>query len=121
MLDDCNPGKLYGHVAVTIGHFILVFGGILGYDYAPLNDIWTYNLYTEQWRKHVAQGETDSAACFMACAAAIGSKVYVFGGCRLRRGSSNALWKLIVGSHGSFAWSEIVITETTTKAPAPSP
>ena len=124
MLDACNPGKLYGHVAVTTEHYILVFGGILGCDYAPLNDIWTYNLYTEQWQKHVAQGETDSAACFMACAAAIGSNVYVFGGYWFRRGErstngpSNALWKLIVGSQGSFAWSEIVTTE---KAPSPSP
>ena len=105
-------------MAVAIDHFILVFGGILGYDYAPLNDIWTYNLYTEQWQKHVAQGETDSAACSMACAAAIGPNVYMFGGYRLGRGSSNALWKLIVGSQGSFAWSEIITTE---KAPAPSP
>ena len=115
MLADAFPGKLFGHVAINMDHYILVFGGRL----SKLKDcshtshvIFMYNLYTEQWRKHVIpQGQTVPEKTYYACAAAIGADVYMFGGFMLKeRRLTNAVWKLVYDPQGSFAWSEIVAT-----------
>ena len=114
MLRDSVPWKLYGHVAINMGHYILVFSGrsLNNHSYIPLHVIWMYNVYTEQWRKHVIpQRQTVPAERHSACAMAIGSDVYMFGGhlhreCRI----TNSLWKLAMDPKGSFDWSKIVIT-----------
>ena len=114
MLKDCTPGKLHGHVAVNMNHYILVFGGkfIKDYNHIPLHEIWMYNLYTEEWRKHVIpQGQpvpTETERGY-ACAVVIGSNVYMFGGHTLFT-TTNTLWKLAADPQESFAWSEIVMT-----------
>ena len=47
------PG-ICNHVAVCTENHIIVFGG--SNDKASLHNIWLYNVYTEQWGKHVIPG-----------------------------------------------------------------
>ena len=113
MLDE--PHRRYGHVAVHLDHYILVFGGTLQ-DYEALgNDIiWMYNLYTGQWRKQkVPCKDKCPPACFGASATLIGIDIFMFGGrnidsCKL----TNTLWKLSRMPNGCFDWNEITISTT---------
>ena len=85
MLEGCIPEKkLYGHVAVNRCHYILVFSGRFPGRFPKdqvfmlLHVIWMYNLYTEEWRKHVIpQGLTVPGERLDACAVSIGSDVYM--------------------------------------------
>ena len=116
--------KRFDHVAVRLDHYIIAFGGRWwnGYgdrDPLPLNVIWMYNLYTEQWSKHGTIG-TMAPSANHACAAVIDSDIYMFGG----GGSThlptftNALWKLVKKPNACFEWSKI---EILSKAKSPSP
>ena len=123
MLEDCVP-DVSSHVAVNVDHYILVFSGIQWnmhnhFIRMPLNVIWVYNLYTEQWRRRmIPQGSTLPAKTYGACAVAIRSDVYMFGGYVETEGACNALWKLVMQPQGSFVWSTIVMTNNE-KAPSP--
>ena len=79
-----------------------------------------YNLFTEQWKKHVIpKGQTVPAERYCGCAVSIGSDVYVFGGYVFSKDcTTNALWKLATNPQKSFAWNEIVMTN---KEKTPSP
>ena len=85
--------------------------------------IWIYNLYTEQWKKHIIL-DTEKAprAICCACAAVIESVVYVFGGFgELGTENSmpnNALWKLNRNSERCFVWDYITMANSM-KAPSP--
>ena len=122
MLEDCVP-DVSSHVAVNVDHYILVFSGTQRnmhdhYIRMPLNVIWVYNLYTEQWRRRmIPQGSTLPAKTYGACAVAIRSDVYMFGGYVETELDSNALWKLVMQPQGSFVWSKIVMTNNE-KAPS---
>ena len=114
-------------MAVNLEHYILVLGGISLRDNEsniPLHEIWTCNLYTEQWKKHVlSQSKVVPTERICACAVAMGSNVYMFGGSIKAQESihgqiTNSMWKLGLTSQGSFAWSEIV-TRNNEKAPSP--
>ena len=122
MLEDCTPGQPSGHVAVNRGHYILVFSGRFpkGQGLMPLHVIWAYNLYTEEWTKHVIpQGQTVPTNRSYACAVVIGSDVYMFGGYMFpERNETNTLWKLASDPQESFVWSEIVAIN---KEKTPSP
>ena len=130
MSDACVPETMHEHVAVNMDHYILLFGGRfvkgqeyipMDHDFIPLNVIWMYNLYTEQWRKHmIPQGQTVPIEKRSACAVVIRSDVYMFGGCAPTesRCITNALWKLAMDHAGSFVWSNIVMTNDET---TPSP
>ena len=123
MLHQIGPRYIVRHVAVNMGHCILVFG----YDMLEnttskqIDVIFTYNIYTNQWRRHdIPQGQVAPVARISACAAVIALDTYMFGGSLLRQGEpkTNSLWKLTTDSQGSFVWSEIV---TSNKVNAPSP
>ena len=123
MLHQTGTRYIVRHVAVNMGHNILVFG----YDMLDnttskqIDAIFTYNLYTNQWRRHgIPQGQEAPVAVVCACAASIGLHLYMFGGCLLREGQpmTNSLWKLTTDSQGSFVWSEIVTLDNK-KAPSP--
>ena len=122
MLEADDVPELYQHVAINMDHHILVFSGMKRncHTYVPLNIIWMYNLYTEQWKTHVIpQGQTIPGKRYSACAVVIGSDVYMFGGTLYSAVSStNKLWKLATDPQGSFIWSEIVVTN---KEKTPSP
>ena len=94
MLEDCTPWKVLWPCVSEHGmdHFILVFGGrfITNNKCVPQHAIWMYNLYTQQWRKHVIpQGQTVPASRSYACAVVIGSHVYMFWGSHVCRTQTN--------------------------------
>ena len=79
-----------------------------------------YNLYVEQWRKHVVlDRENAPDAVAGACSVVINSVVYMFGGRKyFSNWCTNALWTLNIKPDGYFAWNQIF---TTNAAKAPSP
>ena len=95
IIDDTDfPGGLYDHSAVRLGHCIIFLGG-KGETLVQLSThvIWTYNLYTENWRKYAIADSTDAPKPFnSAVAAAINGTIYTFGG--VDQSVRNALWTL---------------------------
>ena len=118
MCDRLEAQIRYRHLAVSMDHCIIVFGG-KWYHKEPYSilTLWMYNLYTEEWGKHSISSEeiTDQwgnaqhrylavLAVHSACAVAIGADIYLFGG----RGwdhATNALLKLSRKQKGEFSWS----------------
>ena len=113
-----------GHSAVYLDNFIIIIGGV---DRAgtPLSThvIWTYNLYTQVWRKHVIPNiQTAPKSFYSAVAVAIEGSVYTFGGMIAEGYSpkceSNELWTLSRTETGGFTWSYI---DPQCKKESPSP
>ena len=123
---ETEPQRRFGHVAVCVEHYIVMFGGAWQDDrqnlvLSSVNVIWMYNLYTEQWKKNIIPTkERGPHAASWTHAEVIESVVYMFGGTKgiFLRDATNALWTLTRICDGSFAWDEIV---TTCNTDAPSP
>ena len=107
-------------MAVRLDHCMLVFGGTWGNNELLSNRvIWMYNLYTEQWRKHLLADTDVPPQCSGASATLIGVDIYMFGGeimPQLRL--TNALWKLSKTPARGFVWCEI---KQQRKGQSPSP
>ena len=123
-MSNIEVRKRSSHVAVQQEHYILVFGGHwweeVGFskEPLPLHDIWMYNLYTEQWRKHViTDRKTIPFERIGASATVIGSDIYMFGGRSIIE-DTNSLWKLTRTPRGCFAWYQI---NSKSKKKSPSP
>ena len=115
------PQKRYHHASVCLENNILVFGGVGLWQAEPLSYhiIWMFNMYTEQWSKHVIpESELAPTNILSECVVAIGNDVYMFGGFARKHKSSNALWTLKVTSSMRFEWREI-ITYNSMEAPSP--
>ena len=105
MLGKPKPAVTFGHSAVRLEHNILVIGG----EGKSNHEIWTYNLYTEQWKKYaIPHKEHAPPETLCACAVAIEQDVYMFGG-ETRSKKTNALWKLAGSSVKRFEWSNVPI------------
>ena len=136
-MSNIEPSRRCCHVAVRQEHYILVFGGtwheqdflqeVVPYPYCdeewmrkerlPLHDIWMYNLYTEEWRKHViTDRKTTPSGRIGASATLVGSDIYMFGGMSI--GATNSLWKLTRTPAGCFAWHQIK-PKSTKESPSP--
>ena len=95
------------HAAVRINNYIVVIGGISMFNDISQDVIWTYNVYTELWRKHKIHGEIIPPPVKGPCATAIGPDIYMFGGIMLSpEHTDNELWKLSI-SQRCFKWSRI--------------
>ena len=101
------------HVALRLNHNIVVIGGrnheMSGPVFVPTNEIYMYNLYTEQWRKHQISGNKPTPR-FWACATVIGMDIYMFGGWNAYDKTNelfNDLWKLTRMTQGCFGWCKI--------------
>ena len=107
-------------MAVRLAHNILVFGGRgPNHIWKSNREIWTYNLYTEQWKKHViAKKGIAPPATWNACAVTIEQDVFMFGGETEFTDSTNTVWKLTRTSEGSFVWSSVT-GQDNTKVPTP--
>ena len=101
----------YHHAAVCVENHIIVFGGFGPKEkLLPLHDIWMYNMYTEQWGKHVIpERKQVPPGTSRACTVVIAGDIYMFGGyvrnkenayCR----PTNAMWKLTRTSKQCFKW-----------------
>uniref|UniRef100_A0A8C6XG40 Kelch domain containing 2 n=1 Tax=Naja naja TaxID=35670 RepID=A0A8C6XG40_NAJNA len=81
-----SPPERSGHVAVTDGKCMFVWGGYKNaqvrgiYDfYLPRDEIWIYNMETEQWTKHRTIGEVPPSMSG-SCAVCMDRIFYLFGG-----------------------------------------
>ena len=126
MEGETEPHHRFGHVAVRVEHYILLSGGEWWEDgrdlqLLPVDVIWMYNLYTEQWEKNIipTKERAPNAGC-RTHAEVIESVVYMFGGAKgwSFKDVTNELWTLTRTSDGSFTWDEIVTTSNTDE---PSP
>ena len=126
IVGETEPQRRFGHMAVRVEHYILLFGGAWwddrqNFQLLPANVIWMYNLYTEQWKEYtIPAKERGPHATRSTHAEVIQSVVYMFGGSRgpSSKLSTNALWTLTRTPDGNFAWNEIV-TASNTDAPSP--
>ena len=127
MSDANGPRRIFGHVAVPLGEYILVFSGRIGHpnsvNYKPVspNIIWIFNLYTEQWCKHmIPESKSCPPDTAYSCAVAIKEDVFVFGGYNFSLSTwSTELWKLSKSSKGSFTWSTVITYMYNIKVPSP--
>ena len=98
---------LFGHVAVRLQNYVLVFAGEYIEEDPRYKDamcfIWSYNLYTEQWRKYrfpVSKSTPPHMAEYVASAVAIGTDVYMFG-------LSKSVWQLTIKKNRCFTWTQM--------------
>ena len=105
---------LWEHVAVNLQNYVLVFAGrctpvmedIKSEDVRRF--IWSYNLYTDHWRKYqIPESKSTPDAVYKASAVAIGTDVYQFGGSCLGGGYSNDLWRLTINKNSYFTWTKM--------------
>ena len=104
------------HIAVRLNHFIVVVGCCMyedNIDHMP----WTYNLYTEEWRKYfIPKGKMVPINLHGGCGVVIGKDIYIFvANFRV----NYDLWKLSQSSNGVFAWSDVSVVNDETKKPSP--
>ena len=113
------PGS-YNHVAVRLNNYILVIGGMdMNDEPVSTHVIWMYNVYTDQWRKHQIPGQKNAPPQITsACAAAIGTDIYIFGGYDKMKRVTNELWKLTKLPRGCFDWNKVELQQDV-KLPSP--
>ena len=113
-----TPLGMCDHVAVCVNNHIIVLGGI-GDNIEPLSlhNIWMYNMYTEQWGKHVIpDGEVAPPGTTCTCAVEIAGDIYMFGG-KAESNFTNALWKLTRTSNQCFEWRKGIARNKITPSP----
>ena len=130
MLGKTKLPATCGHVAVLLEHNILVISGHREeYPLKSNREIWRYNLYTEQWKRHVIPDKDRAPPqTYFACAVTIGKDVYMFGGKtteqdvyifggETRWKKTNALWKLAGTLEKHFAWNSVPIRNSMLPSP----
>ena len=114
------PGR-HSHIAVRMENCVVVFGGVeKHHPTVSLHIIWMFNLYTEQWAKHVIQDTKEllPRICYP-CAAVIKADIFMFGGFDVRvNHHTNSVWKLTRTPQRYFEWSK-VIAQCNKKTPSP--
>ena len=119
------------HMAVLFHGRIVVFGGLVNIytdsmdiDAFESNVIWTYKLDSDRWEKFVINSEDMPPPLVCACVVAIGSKIYVHGGCvgklefEYPWNLTNKTWELTKLPQHGFKWHEIKF-ENESHAPSP--
>ena len=108
-----TPGMRLCHCAVSMDNFVLIIGGARPgviepevWEYVNANLIWSYNLYTGEWKSHrIPYKSLESPPFSGAVAAAIDKAIYIFGGNDSKGNLSNAVWRLSRTKKGCFIWS----------------
>ncbi|KFQ19145.1 Kelch domain-containing protein 2, partial [Merops nubicus] len=98
-LEHDSPAERSGHVAVTDGRRMYVWGGYKNaqvrgfYDfYLPRDEIWIYNMETGRWKKSKTEGDIPPSMSG-SCAVCVDRVVYLFGG-HHARGNTNKFYML---------------------------
>ena len=113
------------HVTVRMKDCIVVFCSnpaacevIRGTGMCKVHEAWTYNLWTEQWRKYINQATiADTLTQFLQlngnmCGVAIGSIIYMYSG---------GLWEITRNTDGSFDWNKVCVTKKERPSPRRGP
>ena len=109
MVNEAELPRRHGHCAARLDNFIIVTGGKFAALALPTRKIWTYNLYTDKWEKHVIHKKREAPrSLHCAVAVAIESTIYTFGGmCTHEHIYMNELWTLNRTETGDFTWTFI--------------
>ena len=102
--------ELYGWLLATLV-LNLDFNIIAENKYFGKHEIWTYNLWTEQWKEHTIHPARRDLVTTSKIGVAIASDVYILGGRPMRY--KNLLWKLTRCNNGSFASTTVYLTDKT--------
>ena len=96
------------HVAVRVENHIIVFGGVdENNDLLSFRNIWMYNVYTEEWGKHVIPDGIIPPGAVYPGAVVIKGDIYMFGGSEYIHewnNFTNAMWKLTRTPKCCFEW-----------------
>ena len=110
-------------MAVHLADHILVIGG--KWENLPefQREIWKYNLCIDKWKKYIIPQNEHAPPPFQgACAAALGTSVFMFGGYiydyLMEEKWTNDMWRLNTTPEGCFVWNKINI-EHASKTPSP--
>ena len=121
MSTEFTPEMRFDHCAVSFDNSIIIIGGWCRNEIISTRVIWSYNLYTEKWRKTEIPNTSCAPEPFEgAVAAAIDNTIYTFGGLSITITGhpSNELWKLSKTKEGCFTWS---FNKPQCKEKSPSP
>ena len=101
------------NIAVRLDHFVVVIG-CSGEHFIRDHMPWTYNIYTEEWRKYLIPKENlVSINLVGACGVVIEKEIYV-----LNFVGNDNLWQLTRNTNGCFAWNTVSVKDVT-KTPFP--
>ena len=77
---------------------------------------WTYNLYTEEWRKHkILKDKLVPWDLYAACGIVIGKEIYIYADAQANK---SELWRLTRNTNGVFTW-DVVNVSPDSKKPSP--
>ncbi|XP_073725919.1 kelch domain-containing protein 2 [Misgurnus anguillicaudatus] len=108
-----SPAERSGHIAVTDGSFMFVWGGYKNGDaeatefidlYLPKNEIWIYNMETERWRMRRSEGDVPNSMSG-SCGSCVDGFLYLFGG-HHARGNTNLVYRVSLRSF-TFRWEKM--------------
>lgn len=106
-----TPAERSGHIAVVDRNIMYVWGGYKNaqnhgfFDlYLPRNEIWTYNMESGLWTKHVAGGNLHTSMSG-SCGVCVDGVLYLFGG-HHARGNTNRIYRLPLRAP-SLVWEEM--------------
>ncbi|KTF92935.1 hypothetical protein cypCar_00033644 [Cyprinus carpio] len=96
-----SPAERSGHIAVTDGSCMFIWGGYKNADteaaeftdlYLPKNEIWIYNMETGRWRMKRSEGDVPNSMSG-SCGSCVDGVLYLFGG-HQARGNTNLVYRL---------------------------
>uniref|UniRef100_A0A3Q2PCK8 Kelch domain containing 2 n=1 Tax=Fundulus heteroclitus TaxID=8078 RepID=A0A3Q2PCK8_FUNHE len=106
-----TPAERSGHIAVVDRNIMYVWGGYKNgqshgfFDlYLPRNEVWTYNMESGVWMKHVAGGNLHTSMSG-SCGTCLDGVLYLFGG-HHARGNTNRIYRLPLRAP-SLVWEEM--------------
>ncbi|KAA8582076.1 hypothetical protein FQN60_008816, partial [Etheostoma spectabile] len=106
-----TPAERSGHIAVVDRNIMYVWGGYKNaqnhgfFDlYLPRNEIWTYNMESGVWTKHLAGGNLHTSMSG-SCGVCVDGVLYLFGG-HHARGNTNRIYRLPLRAP-SLVWEEM--------------
>ena len=105
-----RPPNVISHMAYRLDHFIVIIDASLT-NYC---NVWTYNLYNQQWMTHTVPTMISNARDLVdVCGAAIGHDIYI--SMIDSMDHANDLYKLRRTEFGSFAWTCVTVKDGTIK------
>jgi len=92
---DLVPAPRTNHSCVVIGNLMWLIGGGIGQNMTPTNEIWTYNLDTNIWKRVENVKNIDVFTPRLGCAAAeINGRILIYGGGYwLQRSLTDRYWR----------------------------
>ena len=112
--NTCKPPQFFHHIAGRLDHFIVAVGRN---SYSDIADHvpWTYNLYTEEWRKYMMpKSQPVPSNLSAACGAVIGKELYIYACYNV----GPDLWMLAQDANGDFTWN-VVNVNPESQEPSP--